>query len=94
MDRSCFPVKQRHQLEVEWTKYSDLYEIIHPSLCLIFFVFAECEKSLLYFIGNLFCQKQGVTIWIWISHHVAAKTYKKLMDSDSVNENLNIRICF
>ena len=41
IDLSCFPVKQRHQLEVEWTKYSDLYEIIHPSLYLIFFVFAH-----------------------------------------------------
>ena len=76
IDSSCFAVKQRHQLEVGWTKYSDLYEIIHPSLYLFFFG-AECEKGLLYFIGNLFCQKQGVTIWIWISHHVAAKTYKK-----------------
>ena len=29
--------KQRHQLEARWTKYSELYEIVHPSLVLISF---------------------------------------------------------
>ena len=41
IDSSCFAVKQRHQLEVGWTKYSDFYEIIHPSLYLIFLKFAD-----------------------------------------------------
>ena len=36
IDLSCIPVKKGFKSRLGWTKYSDLYENVHPSLVLIF----------------------------------------------------------
>ena len=35
IDLSCIPVNKGTNSRLEWTKYSDLYETVHPSLVLI-----------------------------------------------------------
>ena len=35
IDLSRIPVNKRTNARLRWTKYSDLYEIVHPSLVLI-----------------------------------------------------------
>ena len=43
----CIPVNKGIKSRLGWTKYSDLYEIVHPSLDLIFLCLlteAECGK--------------------------------------------------
>ena len=50
MDLSRFPVNKGTNSRLRWAKYSDLYEIVHPSLVLIslcLFTGAECGKGLL-----------------------------------------------
>ena len=49
VDLSCFPVNKGTNSRLGWAKYSDLCEIIHPSLYLIFLCLltgAKCEKGL------------------------------------------------
>ena len=47
IDLSHIPVNKCTNSRLEWTKYSDLFEIVHPSLVLIFLCLltgAECGK--------------------------------------------------
>ena len=49
-DRSCIHVNKGTNLRLGWTKYSDWYETIYPSLDLISLCLltgAECEKAVL-----------------------------------------------
>ena len=51
IDLSRIPVNKGIKSRLGWTIYSDLYEIVHPSLDLIslcLFTGAECGKGLLY----------------------------------------------
>ena len=55
IDLSRIPVNKGIKSRLGWTKYSDLYEIVHPSLDLIFlclFTGAECGKGLLQSSGS------------------------------------------
>ena len=55
IDLSRIPVKKGIKSRVGWTKHSDLYEIVHPNLVLIFLCLltgAECGKGLLHAISK------------------------------------------
>ena len=50
IDLFHIPVNKGTESRLGWTKYGDLYEIVHPSLDLIFLCLltgAECGKGLL-----------------------------------------------
>ena len=50
IDLSCISVNKGTNSRLGWTKYSDLYEIVHPSLVLISLCLltgAECGKGLI-----------------------------------------------
>ena len=58
--------KQRHQVEARVDKYSDLYEIAHPNLDLIFFMFAHWSGMRERSFGVLVCGFADVFLFIYL----------------------------
>ena len=66
IDLFHIPLNKGIKSRLRWTKYSDLYEIVHPSLDLIFFMFAHWRGMRERSFGVLVCGFADVFLFIYL----------------------------